>query len=201
MPARATAAGRSRRTRARSKVKSIARSARCRAPRVRALWIGADGCRRPRARAGGAPRAVHESPAGTLRRRINDELPADIHIITLDKAPHRFHARHDAVSRSLSLSDFPAAHRIREAVRLVDARAARSRRDAAGRRRRSSAGRISRRISDDDPEEKSTVVAGRSRGDRRSGRAAARSASRDRIFSGRWCGEWSACSPRSAEAR
>ena len=35
-----------------------------------------------------------------LRRKINDELPADINVRALDKAPHRFHARHDAVSRS-----------------------------------------------------------------------------------------------------
>jgi tRNA pseudouridine38-40 synthase len=35
-----------------------------------------------------------------VRRKLNDELPADIHIIAVDKAPHRFHARHDAVSRS-----------------------------------------------------------------------------------------------------
>jgi tRNA pseudouridine38-40 synthase len=35
-----------------------------------------------------------------LRRQINDELPADIHVRRIDKAPHRFHARHDAVSRS-----------------------------------------------------------------------------------------------------
>ena len=35
-----------------------------------------------------------------LRRRLNDELPADINIRTITKAPHRFHARHDAVERS-----------------------------------------------------------------------------------------------------
>ena len=35
-----------------------------------------------------------------LRRRINDELPADIHIRSIAKAPHKFHARHDAVERS-----------------------------------------------------------------------------------------------------
>jgi tRNA pseudouridine38-40 synthase len=35
-----------------------------------------------------------------LRRKVNDELPADIHIRAIDKAPHRFHARHDARSRS-----------------------------------------------------------------------------------------------------
>jgi tRNA pseudouridine38-40 synthase len=35
-----------------------------------------------------------------LRRRINDELPADIHIRAVATVPHRFHARHAAVSRS-----------------------------------------------------------------------------------------------------
>ena len=35
-----------------------------------------------------------------LRRRLNDELPADINIIAADQVPHRFHARHDAKSRS-----------------------------------------------------------------------------------------------------
>jgi tRNA pseudouridine38-40 synthase len=39
-------------------------------------------------------------PPEILRRRINDGLPADIHVRALDRAPHRFHARHDAVSRS-----------------------------------------------------------------------------------------------------
>ena len=34
-----------------------------------------------------------------LRRKINDELPADIHIRTAAKAPHKFHARHDAIER------------------------------------------------------------------------------------------------------
>jgi tRNA pseudouridine38-40 synthase len=35
-----------------------------------------------------------------LRRRINDELPADIHIRSIAKAAHKFHARHDAIERS-----------------------------------------------------------------------------------------------------
>lgn len=35
-----------------------------------------------------------------LRRKLNDELPSDIHIISVDKVPHRFHARHDARARS-----------------------------------------------------------------------------------------------------
>jgi tRNA pseudouridine38-40 synthase len=39
-------------------------------------------------------------PPETLRGRINDALPADIYVRTLDRVPHRFHARHDAVSRS-----------------------------------------------------------------------------------------------------
>src|SRR3989440_8660839 len=38
-------------------------------------------------------------PPETLRRRINDELPADINILRAEQVPHRFHARHDAVAR------------------------------------------------------------------------------------------------------
>jgi len=38
-------------------------------------------------------------PAESIRRRINDELPADIHILDATVVPHRFHARHDAVAR------------------------------------------------------------------------------------------------------
>lgn len=38
-------------------------------------------------------------PPESLRRRINDELPADIHVRGLEKVPHRFHARHDALAR------------------------------------------------------------------------------------------------------
>ena len=39
-------------------------------------------------------------PAETLRRRVNDALPSDIHILKLELTQRRFHARHDAVSRS-----------------------------------------------------------------------------------------------------
>jgi tRNA pseudouridine38-40 synthase len=39
-------------------------------------------------------------PAETLRRGINDALPPDIHVLTVDTVPHRFHARHGAVARS-----------------------------------------------------------------------------------------------------
>jgi tRNA pseudouridine38-40 synthase len=38
-------------------------------------------------------------PAESVRRRINEELPADINILTAAQVPHRFHARHDAVAR------------------------------------------------------------------------------------------------------
>jgi len=39
-------------------------------------------------------------PAETIRRGINDSLPADIHVLAVDSVPHRFHARHAAVARS-----------------------------------------------------------------------------------------------------
>jgi len=42
---------------------------------------------------------VTSLPPETLRRRLNDELPADINILDAVQVPHRFHARHDAVAR------------------------------------------------------------------------------------------------------
>ena len=44
--------------------------------------------------------APGDVPPETLRRRINDELPSDINVLTIVKAKPRFHARHDAVARS-----------------------------------------------------------------------------------------------------
>lgn len=38
-------------------------------------------------------------PPDTLRTRINDELPHDIHVLNASIVPHRFHARYDAVAR------------------------------------------------------------------------------------------------------
>lgn len=38
-------------------------------------------------------------PTDTMRRRLNDELPSDINILSAVVVPHRFHARHHAVSR------------------------------------------------------------------------------------------------------
>jgi tRNA pseudouridine38-40 synthase len=37
--------------------------------------------------------------AEALRRRLNDELPADINLLEAVQVPHRFHARHHAVAR------------------------------------------------------------------------------------------------------
>jgi tRNA pseudouridine38-40 synthase len=39
-------------------------------------------------------------PPESLRRRLNEALPSDINVLAIDKAPHRFHARHDALSRA-----------------------------------------------------------------------------------------------------
>ena len=35
-----------------------------------------------------------------IRMKLNDELPADINVIEVEKAPQKFHARHDTKSRS-----------------------------------------------------------------------------------------------------
>ena len=42
---------------------------------------------------------VTSLPPESLRRRVNDELPADINLLRIEPVPHRFHARHDAVGR------------------------------------------------------------------------------------------------------
>src|SRR3989304_4183425 len=39
-------------------------------------------------------------PTEIIRIKLNDELPADINILGVEKAPHNFHARYDAVYRS-----------------------------------------------------------------------------------------------------
>jgi tRNA pseudouridine38-40 synthase len=39
-------------------------------------------------------------PPESLRRRLNEVLPPDINVLAIDKAPHRFHARHDALARA-----------------------------------------------------------------------------------------------------
>jgi tRNA pseudouridine38-40 synthase len=37
--------------------------------------------------------------ADMLGRRLNDDLPADINVLRVERVSHRFHARHDAVAR------------------------------------------------------------------------------------------------------
>ncbi len=39
-------------------------------------------------------------PPDTLRKRLNDALPSDIVVRGVERVRHRFHARHDAISRS-----------------------------------------------------------------------------------------------------
>jgi tRNA pseudouridine38-40 synthase len=39
-------------------------------------------------------------PPGSLRHRLNDELPADVNILSIVKVHPRFHARHAAVART-----------------------------------------------------------------------------------------------------
>jgi tRNA pseudouridine38-40 synthase len=93
----------------------------------------------------------------SLRRQINDGLPYDIHVKSVEAAPHRFHARHDAISRSylyqISRRRTALAKQyvwwIREALDLDAMRTAATafvgRQDFAA-------------FSDDDPDEKSTIV-------------------------------------------
>ena len=66
-------------------------------------------------------------PPDTLRARLNDELPADINILSATVVPHRFHARHDAVARRYLYQIAQAPHRLRQAVRLVGEGTARRR--------------------------------------------------------------------------
>ena len=72
-------------------------------------------------------------PPETLRRRINDELPADINILRVEKVRHKFHARHDAIGAQLHLSGLAPPDGVRQAVRLVGEGGPRPRADARGR--------------------------------------------------------------------
>src|SRR5690606_20098838 len=93
----------------------------------------------------------------TLVRRLNDVLPADINVLRGEKVPHRFHARHDAISRTYV---YQIARRrtafakpfvwwvrepLDEAAMQAGARGFEGRLDFRG-------------FTDDDPGEKSTIV-------------------------------------------
>jgi len=92
-----------------------------------------------------------------LRRKLNDELPADIHVIAVDKVPHRFHARHDAVSRSYlyqisrrrTAFGKPFVWWIKEPLKIAAMREAAALFEGLN---------DFRGFTDDDPSEKSTVV-------------------------------------------
>src|SRR6187431_2081977 len=96
-------------------------------------------------------------PAESLRRGINDSLPADIHVLAVDSVPHRFHARHGAVARcylyqvSRRRSAFakPFVWWVKEPLDLDRMK------DAAS---RFSGMHDFQAFSDDDPDEKSTDV-------------------------------------------
>jgi tRNA pseudouridine38-40 synthase len=97
-------------------------------------------------------------PAETLRRRVNDALPSDIHLLKMELALRKFHARHDAVSRSYlyQISRRRTAFAknfvwwIRDDLDLVKMRAAAE---------QFSGMKDFRSFTDDSADEKSTVVA------------------------------------------
>jgi tRNA pseudouridine38-40 synthase len=96
-------------------------------------------------------------PAETLRRRVNDALPSDINILRVDRARHRFHARHDAVARSYL---YQIARR-RTAFAKAFVWWVKEELDAAAMKRAAAAFvgmHDFRTFSDDDPESKSTQV-------------------------------------------
>ncbi len=96
-------------------------------------------------------------PPDMLARRVNDLLPADIHVLRAVKVPHKFHARHDAVSRTYvyqiarrrTAFAKPFVWWIKDDLRVGAMRAAlqafTGRQDFRG-------------FTDDDPDEKSTLV-------------------------------------------
>ena len=96
-------------------------------------------------------------PPEQLVRRINDGLPADINILAAARVAHRFHARHDATSRTYiyqvarrrTAFAKPFVWWVKEPLRVDLMRAAAQafsgRRDFRG-------------FTDDDPDEKSTLV-------------------------------------------
>ncbi len=102
--------------------------------------------------------AAWRLPPGVLRERLNDQLPADINVLSLDPVPHRFHARRDAVGRSYL---YQVARR-RTAFAKAFVWWVKEPLDLAAMRRAGSAlvGMADfRSFTDDDPEERSTLVA------------------------------------------
>ena len=96
-------------------------------------------------------------PFDTFRRRVNDALPPDINLLKIEKAAHRFHARHHAVARTYlyqvarrrSAFAKPFVWWVKEPIDIVRMQ------EAAARFRGM---HDFRSFSDDDPEDKSTAV-------------------------------------------
>ena len=136
-------------------------------------------------------------PPESLRRKINDELPADIHIRAVEKAPHRFHARHDAlarcylyqISRRRTAFGKPYVWWIRESLDVDVMRAAAE--SFVGMKD------FEAFTADDADENRHASSSTRSPSSRRA--HCCSSGSRGRIFSGRWYGASSA-SLRHADA-
>jgi tRNA pseudouridine38-40 synthase len=96
-------------------------------------------------------------PPESLRRRLNEALPSDINVLAIDKAPHRFHARHDALARAYV---YQIAQR-RTAFAKPFVWWVKEPLDVAAMQRAAAmfTGRHDfRGFSDDDPDEKSTLV-------------------------------------------
>lgn len=96
-------------------------------------------------------------PPDILLRKLNDALPPDIHILSLAKAPPRFHARHHAVSRSYlyQISTRRTAFGKRYVWWIRDSLDTDRMREAAA----LFSGMLDlRSFTDDDPEEKSTTI-------------------------------------------
>jgi tRNA pseudouridine38-40 synthase len=97
-------------------------------------------------------------PPATLAARLNDALPADIHVRRVEIVPHRFHARHDAtargylyqIARRRTAFAKPFVWWVRDPLDVARMRAAAA--AFAGRQDFAS-------FTDDDPDEKSTTVA------------------------------------------
>jgi tRNA pseudouridine38-40 synthase len=98
-----------------------------------------------------------EIPPATLRERVNDALPHDINVLSVERVPARFHARHSAVARSYlyqisrrrTAFAKPFVWWIREPIDLEAMRTASASLLGLG---------DFRAFTDDDPDEKSTRV-------------------------------------------
>lgn len=96
-------------------------------------------------------------PLEKFRRLINEDLPPDIHVLSVAKAPHRFHARHAAIARTYLYQ----VSRRRTAFAKPFVWWVKEPLDVAlmtGAAQRFSGMHDFRSFSDDDPDEKSTAV-------------------------------------------